>query len=376
MKKVLFFATVAAMVLTTMSCNKKEYKADLRTDIDTLSYEYGVGTGSTLSELMAQLEVDTLCIDEMMDGVSEGIKALDKEKKSAYIVGMFMNLQGGLGPGSQLKQMMQQMGIDTAYVDHVIDGYRDFITIQNNAKKKAHAVGEIIGWQTAMGVNQSILFGQKDYKLSENNFIAGLLDGHNHNYKIFDPTTGREKFQSQAEAIQAKIKNIIKKENEDYLTEYAKQNGVKKLPSGVLFKVLKEGKGPKPTPSSDVTVRYEGRTIDGTVFDSNMEGSPAVFSPSEVVPGFGEALLNMPEGSKWEVCIPQKLAYGEQTNNPKIKPFSTLIFKIEVVKVGAASVQQSLDEMPLPEGAVVQQPEEPQQPQQPEEPQPAPQPEQ
>ena len=180
-----------------------------------------------------------------------------------------------------------------------------------------------------------------------------------------------------------KVKKVIKKENEDYLVEYAKQSGVEKLPSGVLYKVLKKGDGAKAKENSEVTIRYEGKTIDGKVFDSNMDGKPATFSPAQVVPGFGEALMNMPAGSKWEVCIPQALAYGDSEENPKIKPYSTLIFKIEVLKVGEAKPQQPMGDMPMfDEDAILQKAEGQQpEPQQPEtqpapESQPAPQPQQ
>ena len=143
------------------------------------------------------------------------------------------------------------------------------------------------------------------------------------------------------------MKESIKKENDDFVKEYAKGKDVKKLPSGVVYKVLKEGKGALATDSSEVTFKYEGKTIDGKVFDSNMDGEAVTATPREFIPGMGEALKNMPAGSKWEICIPQDQAYGEQGGGGRIKPFSTLIFTVEVEKIEAAKPKA---QTPMPEG--------------------------
>ena len=105
------------------------------------------------------------------------------------------------------------------------------------------------------------------------------------------------------------------------------------LPSGLQYKVIKEGNGAMPKDTSLVTVNYEGRTIDGKVFDSSYTRNQTVWMRgNQVIKGFTEALVHMPAGSVWEVYIPQNLAYGEREAG-EIKPFSTLIFKIELLKV-------------------------------------------
>ncbi len=106
------------------------------------------------------------------------------------------------------------------------------------------------------------------------------------------------------------------------------------LPSGLQYKVLREGNGPIATKDDEVEVKYEGRLIDGTVFDSSYERNPQTtkFRPTQVIKGWTEALTMMPEGSMWELYIPQTLGYGERQAG-KIPPFSTLIFKVELVKV-------------------------------------------
>ena len=125
-----------------------------------------------------------------------------------------------------------------------------------------------------------------------------------------------------------------KEAGEKYLAENAKKEGVKVLDGGVQYKVIKEGTGAMPKDTSMVKVHYEGKTIDGKVFDSSYQrGQPADFRANQVIKGWTEALVHMPTGSIWEVYIPQELAYGERQQGADIKPFSMLIFKIELLEV-------------------------------------------
>ena len=124
-----------------------------------------------------------------------------------------------------------------------------------------------------------------------------------------------------------------KKAGEAFLAANKKKPGVVTLPNGLQYKVIKEGKGELPTDTSMVKVHYEGRTIDGKVFESSYERKqPAEFRLNQVIKGWTEAIKRMPVGSVWEVYIPQDLAYGSQNSGP-IQPFSTLIFKIELLGV-------------------------------------------
>jgi FKBP-type peptidyl-prolyl cis-trans isomerase FklB len=121
---------------------------------------------------------------------------------------------------------------------------------------------------------------------------------------------------------------------EKFLAENAKKEGVKTLEGGVQYKVIKEGSGAIPSDTSRVKVNYEGRTLDGKVFDSTYKrGEPAEFRCNQVIKGWTEALTHMPLGSEWEVYIPYELAYGENGAGNDIKPFSMLIFKIELLEI-------------------------------------------
>ena len=120
----------------------------------------------------------------------------------------------------------------------------------------------------------------------------------------------------------------------EFLDNNAKQEGVVVTKSGLQYLVVKQGQGPKPKANDVVTVHYTGKLIDGTVFDSSVErGEPAIFALGQVIPGWTEALQLMPEGSAWRLFIPAKLAYGERGTGP-IQPNSTLIFDVQLLKVG------------------------------------------
>ncbi len=117
-----------------------------------------------------------------------------------------------------------------------------------------------------------------------------------------------------------------------FLEEKSKEEGVMALSDGIYYEILEEGTGPKPPAGSNVTLHYEGRLITGEVFDSSYErGAPASFSLNRLIKGWQVAVPNMPEGSKWRIYIPQEMAYGQRGAGAKIKPYSALVFDIELI---------------------------------------------
>jgi FKBP-type peptidyl-prolyl cis-trans isomerase len=125
-----------------------------------------------------------------------------------------------------------------------------------------------------------------------------------------------------------------KREGEAFLTQNKAKEGVATLPSGLQYKVMKRADGKKPGDDDTVEVNYRGTFIDGTEFDSSYRrGQPMMFKPSGVIPGWREALKLMPVGSKWQLFIPARLAYGEGGANPSIGPNRTLIFEVELLAI-------------------------------------------
>mgnify|MGYP002650875090 CR=1 FL=1 len=121
---------------------------------------------------------------------------------------------------------------------------------------------------------------------------------------------------------------------EKFLAENKTKEGVKTTASGLQYKVITEGKGEIPNDTCKVKVNYKGTLIDGTEFDSSYKrNEPATFRANQVIKGWTEALTMMPVGSKWELYIPQDLAYGGRETGGQIKPFSTLIFEVELVGI-------------------------------------------
>ena len=144
--------------------------------------------------------------------------------------------------------------------------------------------------------------------------------------------------QTQMDAVKAKAMEKKYADNkaagEKFLAENKTKEGVVTTPSGLQYKIITKGTGEIPADSSKVKVNYKGTLIDGTEFDSSYKRKePATFRANQVIKGWTEALTMMPVGSKWELYIPQELAYGARETGGPIKPFSTLIFEVELVGI-------------------------------------------
>jgi FKBP-type peptidyl-prolyl cis-trans isomerase FklB len=132
-----------------------------------------------------------------------------------------------------------------------------------------------------------------------------------------------------------------KKEGEAFLATNKTKEGVVTLPSGLQYKILKEGTGPKPTSSDSVVCNYKGTLIDGKEFDSSYKrGQPATFPVTGVIKGWTEALQLMPVGSKWQLFVPSDLAYGERGAGADIGPGATLIFEVELMSIADKSQEK------------------------------------
>lgn len=141
----------------------------------------------------------------------------------------------------------------------------------------------------------------------------------------------QEKKQQAAAAEKGKV---ARKAGEEYLAENAKKDGVVTLPSGLQYKVLRQGDGKKPNATDTVVCHYEGMLVDGTLFDSSLQrGEPATFPLNGVIAGWTEGLQYMQEGAKYRFFIPYNLAYGERGAGASIPPYSALIFDVELIKV-------------------------------------------
>ena len=143
----------------------------------------------------------------------------------------------------------------------------------------------------------------------------------------------QEQEKKQRTAAAEKFKDA-KEDGEKYLADNAKNEGVVTLPSGLQYKILKEGNGGKPKATDNVKCHYEGMLIDGSVFDSSIQrGEPATFPLNQVIAGWTEGLQLMQEGAKYRFFIPYTLGYGERGAGQSIPPFAALIFDVELIAV-------------------------------------------
>ena len=286
MKKIVLFAAIAAAV-GFASCTAQAPKANLKNEVDTLSYMMGVNNTQGLND---------------------------------FLVG--------------------RMGVDLNDMDAFLEGFIEAST-KTSKKDKAYMAGLQIGQQVAVdmfeGINQQIFGGDSLQSLNKADFLAGFIAAVKGN-AAFTLDSARVYVETHADAIKAKALESRYGENkaagEAFLAENAKKEGVVTTESGLQYKVIKEGKGEVPTATSTVKVNYKGTLIDGTEFDSSYKrNEPTTFRANQVIKGWTEALTMMPVGSKWELYIPQELAYGARETGGQIKPFSTLIFEVELLEI-------------------------------------------
>ena len=288
MKKITVAAIAAVAAVMIASCGNNTPRASLKTDVDTLSYALGMSQTQGLKEyLVGSLEMDTAYMADFIKGLNEGANAGDNKKKAAYYAGI--------------------------------------------------QIGQQISNRMLKGINHEVFGDDSTKSISLNNFMAGLVSGTTGKKGLMTVDSAQQVAQRLISVVKAreleKTYGPNKVAGEKFLAENAKKEGVKTLANGVQYKVIKEGTGAIPTDTSLVKVHYEGRLINDSIFDSSYKrGEPTTFRANQVIKGWTEALCHMPAGSVWEVYIPQDQAYGEREQNI-IKPFSALIFKIELIEV-------------------------------------------
>ena len=208
----------------------------------------------------------------------------------------------------------------------------------------------------ALGLSLGTNLHRQDVDVDPNVLAQGLKDALNDNSKhlLTDEEAGAVLKQMQDEVREkqmAKMKETESKNKSEgtaFLAANKAKPGVVALPSGLQYKILTAGTGPKPTASDTVVCNYRGTLIDGKEFDSSYKrGQPATFPVSGVIKGWTEALQLMPVGSKWQLVIPAELAYGDRGAGQDITPGSTLIFEVELLSI--QSKEPPKQEAPKPE---------------------------
>ncbi len=261
-------------------------KANMKSDVDTLSYMMGESNSQGLKDYaMGRLGVDSTDYKEFIRGIEEGMK-VSSAKKKAYMAGMQIGMQ--------------------------------------------------VSGDMFEAINNQLFEGDSVQSLNKDNFMAGFIAGVK-DKALVSVDSAATYVRTKAEGIKAKALEAkyadYKKSNEDFLTSNKSKKGVITTASGLQYEVITEGKGEIPADTCKVKVNYKGTLIDGTQFDSSYDRKePATFRANQVIKGWTEALTMMPVGSKWKLYIPQELGYGSREAG-KIKPFSTLVFEVELLSI-------------------------------------------
>jgi len=233
-----------------------------------------------------------------------------------------------------------KMEMDTAYFDDFIRGLKEVAT-STDKKQNAYHLGILIGQQLnsqmLKGVNEEIFGKETTQSIDKDLYLEGFIAGTMGKGGIISVDAAQKYVQENMEKI--KDKNLEqqyganKEAGIKFLAENKTKEGVVTTASGLQYKIITKGTGEIPTADSKVKVHYKGTLLDGTEFDSSYKrNEPATFGAGQVIKGWTEALTLMPVGSKWELYIPYELAYGSRDAGP-IKPFSTLIFEVELLGI-------------------------------------------
>lgn len=265
--------------------------------------------------------------------VAEAARLVSSSDSVSYTAGM--TVTNGLIPF-----LVGQQGVDTAYMADFVRGFQEVVKSGTDPKMKAYVAGMDIATQ----VRERVLPGMvKDFTDSPDSIITslfyrGFADALLKDTTHFTQGTAEAYFNEKQRKDQAAKEETLygpnRRAGEAFLAENAKKEGVVTLRSGLQYKVIVQGDGEIPQKTDKVQVHYEGRLVDGTVFDASKKhgDKPLEFRPDQVIAGWTEALTMMPVGSKWQLYIPYNLAYGNR-NQGDIKPYSALIFDVELVGI-------------------------------------------
>jgi len=261
------------------------------------------------------------------------VKLANSSDSLSYAAGM--SITNGLVPF-----LVQQQGVDTAYMADFVKGFQMVAKGGSDPKMKAYAAGMDIAKQVKerMMPDLNKEFQDAPDSIITDLFFRGFADALQKDSNVFKQEVAEKFFRDKQIANKAAKDEKLYGANRDagrkFLEENAKKEGVITLPSGLQYKVLVKGDGPVPTSDDKVQVNYEGRLVDGTMFDASAKhgDKPMEFRPGQVIKGWQEALTMMPVGSTWQLFIPYELAYGDRDTGT-IKPFSALIFDVQLVSI-------------------------------------------
>jgi len=289
MKKLLFltvFCFTVFILVSPFSSSAQTSKLNLKTDMDSLSYAYGIQLTQGLEDYLKQMGITgTAAKTEFFKSFLEASKINEKDTTTVALI-------------------------------------------------KARALGQQIGMQVSTAMfsqtNETLFGANSAQSLNKSQFLAGFLAAAQAKPLLIGKEAAQTLVQEKTEALQAKVNEKLKMKNQAFMDENKTKAGVVTTPSGLQYKVEKEGTGIKPTATDTVAVNYVLTDISGKKLDGN---NSIKFVLNQVIPGWTEGIQLMSPGAKYTFYIPYNLAYGEQGRSPQIEPYATLIFDIELLDV-------------------------------------------
>ncbi|HHV86726.1 MAG TPA: FKBP-type peptidyl-prolyl cis-trans isomerase [Petrimonas sp.] len=323
-----------SIMLSSCSSGSSAPAASLKNDVDSISYAYGVNLADQggLAQYLEQLGIIQSASNIEYD-YQMRIASADSTQKQALQKEM----------NAKIDSLNK---VNAPKLNDFIKGLKE--SLKGGEEKSAYIQGLSIGHQISQQMLPQfgkMLFGEDSTKkINNDQMLAGLISTLKNQSTAISKLDANGLIQHKVEEAQAK-EQVKQEENlkvqykdsiaagEKFLAENSKREGVVTLPSGLQYEVIRKGNGPIPTDTNTVKVHYHGTLINGTVFDSSVDRKePATFGVKQVIPGWTEALKLMPVGSKWKLYVPYNLAYGAQDRGT-IKPFSTLIFDVELLGI-------------------------------------------
>ena len=351
MKKMMLAGLLALAVINPMgiAAQKKDKKSkkdkkeerivkddvlSVKTHADTLSYAFGASIVEGLPQYLTQMNVltDTAAI-------RAEYTAKIQNESNASTVGLLK---------SEMQQKLDSANMtNKANLDKFIQGFQAAFMSSDKAYNAGVSISAQLDGMTEK-FSEEVL-GEKD-ALNRKVFAAAFTDAITkekplliENSRELMEQASMQAQENKEKAEQEKLKGQYQEqiqEGEKFLAENKNKPGVVTRPSGLQYKVVTEGNGPIPKANDEVRVHYHGTLLDGTVFDSSVErGEPIEFRVGQLIRGWNEALMLMPKGSKWILYVPYDLAYGSRDMGT-IKPFSTLIFEVELLDIIEPATQE------------------------------------
>ncbi|NLC49909.1 MAG: FKBP-type peptidyl-prolyl cis-trans isomerase [Bacteroidales bacterium] len=319
---------ISGMLLVSCGGNTATPKASLKNDVDSISYAYGVSLAEQgLTQFLEQSGVIENSTNIQYEYQMKISAAEDSTEK--------VNLEKEMN--TKIAELNKK---NAPKLDQFLKGLKEALNASEEKTPyiQGLGIGNQIAEQMMPQLTSMVFAGDSTKKMNNDQIISGLF-GALRNQELAMPKSDASEYvqnrveQAQEESMRSQNSGSIE-EGETFLAENAKRDEVIVLPSGLQYEVINEGTGELPVDGDQVKVHYHGTLLNGTVFDSSVDrGEPIVLGVNQVIPGWTEALKLMPVGSKWKLYIPYDLAYGAQGSGADIKPFSSLIFDVEVISI-------------------------------------------